>query len=102
MDEQLYEIQEGVRRAKAAWLCGHETIEAQMNGGPVFSVPLRCLRSPHKDAIDISGLGGMRWDRVLRGTRSGATLPPIEVLPGARGKTIEEVRVPQDELDMFR
>lgn len=102
MDEQLYEIQEGVRRAKAAWLCGRETIEAQVSGGPIFSVSLRSLRSPHKDEIDISGLGGMRWDRVLRGTRSGTALPPIEILPGARGKTIEEVRVPQDELDLFR
>ncbi len=26
MDEQTYEIREGVRRSKAAWLCGHETI----------------------------------------------------------------------------
>lgn len=102
MDEQLYNIQKGVRRAKAAWLCGRETTKAQISGGPVFSVPLSCLRSPHKDEIDTSGLGGMRWDRVLRGTRSGAFLPPIEVLPGARGKTIEEVRVPQDELDLFR
>ena len=102
MDELLYEIQEGVRRDKAAWLCGHETIEAQINGGRVFFVALRCLRSPHKDEIDVSGLGGMCWDRVLRGTRSGASLPPIGVLPGARGKTIEEVRVPQDELDLFR
>ena len=102
MDEQLYEIQDGVRRAKAAWLCGRETIEAQINGGPIFPVPFRCLRSPHKDEIDVSGLGGMRWERVLRGTRSGATLPPIEILPGARGKTIEEVRVSQDELDLFR
>jgi hypothetical protein len=74
----------------------------QINGGPLFSVSLRCLRSPHKDEIDVSGLGGMRWEQVLRGTRSGAALPPIEVLPGARGKTIEDVRVPQDELDLFR
>jgi len=78
MDEQLYEIQEGVRRTKAAWLCGHETIAAQVNGGAVFFVPPRCLRSPHKDEIDVSGLGG------------------------TRGKAIEEVRVPQDELDLFR
>ncbi len=102
MGEQLYEIVEGVRRAKAAWLCGRETIEAQISGGPVFSIPIRSLRSPHKDEIDVSGLGGMRWDRVLRGTRAGLPLPPIEVVLGSRGKTIEEVRVPQDELDLFR
>lgn len=47
MDEQLYEIQEGVRRSKAAWLCGHKTILAQVDGlGEIVSVPLRCLRSP--------------------------------------------------------
>ena len=102
MDEPLYEIQEGVRRAKAAWLCGQETIEAQVNGGPVFSVPIRNLRSPHKDEIDVSGVGGFRWERTLRGIRTGATLPPIEVLPGSRGKTIEEVRVLLNELDLFR
>lgn len=102
MDEPLYEIQEGVRRAKAAWLCGQETLAAQINGGPVFAVPIRALRSPHKEEIDVAGLGGLRWDRVLRGTRAGADLPPIEVLPGVRGKTIEEVRVPQNEIDMFR
>jgi len=86
MDEQIYEIQEGVRRAKAAWLCGRETIEVQINGGPIFSVSLRCLRSPHKDEIDVSGLGGMRWERVLHGTRSGAALPPIEALRGRAAK----------------
>jgi len=75
MDDQLYEIQEGVRRAKAAWLCGQETIDAQINGDRVFAVPVRNLRSPHKDEIDVAGLGGMRWNRVLRGTREGATLP---------------------------
>jgi len=32
MDEQLYEIEEGVRRSKAAWLCGRETIAAQIDG----------------------------------------------------------------------
>jgi len=80
MDQQLYEIQEGVRRAKAAWLCGQETINAQINAGPVFSVPICNLRSQHKDEIDISDPGGYRWERVLRGTRLGAALPPIEVL----------------------
>ena len=102
MDEELYEIREGVRRAKAAWLCGQETISAQINGGSVFSVPIRNLRSPHKEEIDVSGVGGFRWERVLRGTRAGDVLPPIEILPGTRGKTIEEVRVLLDELDLFR
>lgn len=102
MDEQLYEIQEGVRRAKAAWLCGQKAIQAQVNGGAIFSVSLRSSRSPHKDEIAISGMSGFRWQRVLRGTRAGDTLPPIEVLPGSHGKTIEEVRVLLDELDLFR
>lgn len=48
MDEQLYEIQDGVRRAKAAWLCGYETIPAQIGDeGPFVSLPLKVLRSPH-------------------------------------------------------
>jgi len=102
MDEQLFEIQDAVRRAKAAWLCGRETIEAQIRGGPVFSVSLASLRSPHKDEIDISGVGGFRWERVLRGIRAGDMVPPIEILPGTRGKTVEEVRVPLNELDLFR
>lgn len=102
MGEPLYEIQEGVRRAKAAWLCGREIIEAQVNGGPVFFVLLRNLRSPHKEEIDVSGIGGMRWERVLRAMQAGLPLPPIEIIPGIRGKTIEEVRVSQDELDLFR
>lgn len=102
MDEQIYEIQEGVRRAKAAWLCGQNAIQAQVNGGATFSVPLKNLRSPHKDEIDVSGVSGYRWQRVLRGTRAGDMLPPIEILPGTYGKTIEEVRVLLDELDLFR
>ena len=102
MDEQLYQIQEGVRRAKAAWLCGQETIQAQVNGGVIFFVPLKNLRSPHKDEIDVSGVSGYRWQRVLRGTRAGDMLPPIEVLPGTSGKTIEEVEVLLNELDLFR
>ena len=100
--EQRYEIQDGVRHAKAAFLCGYESIDAQIGAGPVFSVPLRNLRSPHKDRIDTVGINGLRWERVLRGTRAGIILPPIEVLPGSKGKTLEEVSVPQDEFDLFR
>ena len=99
---QTYEVHGGVRRAKAAWLCGRETIEAQINGGQVFSIPVKDLRSPYKDSIDVSGISGMRWERVLRATQTGRPLPPIEVVPGSRGTTIEEVSVPQNELYLFR
>ena len=101
-DEQTYEIDNGVRRAKAAHLCGRDKIDAQINGGPVFQVLIRNLRSPYKDAIDVAGISGVRWDRLLRATRAGVPLPPLEVTPGKRGKTIEEVSVPQNELDLFR
>ena len=47
MDEQLYEIQDGVRRAKATWLCGYETISAQIgDDAQIVELPLRRLRSP--------------------------------------------------------
>ena len=53
MDKQLYEIQDGVRRAKAAWLRGCETIPAQIGDDlKAFELPLASLRSPHKDFIE--------------------------------------------------
>lgn len=101
-DAQIYEIRDGVRRAKAAQLCGREMVDAQIGGiGPVLQVPLETLRSP-KDRIDPAGLGGMRWDAVYRATQAGKPLPPIEIMPGAFGVPIEKVSVPQDELEMFR
>lgn len=101
-DEQLYEIEEGVRRAKAAQLCGQETVRGRIGGDPVFDVPVKNLRSPHKSAIDLAGTGGFRWRRILRATQAGENLPPIQIMPGGRGPTIEEVSVPDAELDIFR
>ena len=47
MDKQRYEIREGVRRAKAAWLCGHETIRARIgNSDDVVEVLVESLLSP--------------------------------------------------------
>lgn len=101
-DEQLYEIKEGVRRAKAAQICGKEQIKVQENiGGPIFSVPIKNLRSP-KDEIEFTRDGGFRWHRVLRATQRSEALPPLLVWPGARGIPIENVEVPQNELDAFR
>ena len=101
--DTLYEIQDGVRRAKAAWLCGRETIPAQVGGrGPVYEVALNNLRSPHKDLIDAKGVRGIDWGITYRATQRGERPPPIRVLPGSLGPTLEEVRVEEDDLDAFR
>ena|SRR5665213_2405029 len=103
MDEQFYEIQDGVRRAKAAWLCGYETIPAQIgDDAQIVELPLLRLRSPYKDFIDTSGPRGADWGLTYRAARRGEIPPPILVEPGDRGATIEEVKVEEDELDAFR
>lgn len=102
MDEQLYEIREGVRRAKAAWLCGQKTILAQVEeSNEVVSIPLRCLRSP-KTIIEDYGSRGADWGLVYRATQRGEVLPPIFVAAGAEGIPIADVEVQADELELFR
>lgn len=102
MDEQLYEIQEGVRRAKAAWLCGRETIAATVGGiGDIIQVPVKSLLSP-KPVIEDTGPRGGDWGRAYRGTQRGDILPPIEVMPGSFGAPIAEVEIQYDELELLR
>jgi len=102
MDEQTYKIDEGVRRAKAAWLCGRETISAQIDGvGEIIQVPLSALRSP-KAIIEDFGPRGADWGLVYRGTKRGDTLPPIVIVAGAGGIPISDVEVQADELELFR
>ena len=102
MDEQLYQIQEGVRRAEAAWLCGHENILAQVDGrGDTVSIPLRCLRSP-KAIIEDYGSRGADWGLVYRAMQRGDDLPPIVISAGAEGTPIADVEVQADELELFR
>ena len=102
MDEQLYEIREGVRRAKAAWLCGHETISATIGGiGNIIEVPVKSLLSPKPIIKDIGPRGG-DWGRAYRGTQRGDALPPIVVMPGSFGTPIADVGVQYDELELLR
>ncbi len=103
MDKQLYEIQDGVRRAKAAWLCGYRTIPAQIGDDEqVVELPLAALRSPHKDSIDTNGPRGADWGITYRAAQRGEAPLPILVELGERGPTIEQVKVEEDELDAFR
>ncbi len=102
MDEQRYEIQEGVRRAKAAWLCGQETIAARIDGlGDVIEVLIEALRSP-KTRIEDTGPRGGSWGRIYRATQRGDSLPPIFIVPWAAGTPIAEGKVQADELELFR
>ena len=102
MDEQSSRIDEGVRRAKAAWLCGQETIAAQINGlGEVIQVPLAALLSL-KERIEDRGPRGGTWGVIYRMTQRGIALPPIVINPGTVGTPIAEVEVQADELELFR
>ncbi len=102
MDEQTYRIDEGVRRAKAAWLCGQETIAAQIDGlDEIIQVPISVLLSPKTRIEDIGPRGGS-WGTIYRMTQRGAALPPIVIVPGTFGTPIAEVEVQADELELFR
>ena len=102
MDEQLYEIHEGVKRAKAALRGGRETISAQIDGiGEILQVPLASLLSP-KLTIEDNGPRGGDWGVIYRMTQRGEYLPPIVVLPGTRGIPLADVEVEEDELELFR
>ena len=102
MDEQTYRIDEGVRRAKAAWLCGQETIAAQIGGlGEIIQVPISALLSPEIRIEDIGPRGGS-WGAIHRMTQRGAALPPIAIVPGTFGTPNAEVEVQADELELFR
>jgi len=96
---QTYQIMDGVRRATAANLTGATTIDAEILDANMVSqgvqqVPINSLLSP-KEFIDLSGSGAYRWNRVLEGTQSGATLPPIQITPGSIGTPIRNVTIGQ-------
>jgi hypothetical protein len=61
---QTYAILDGVRRAKAAWLLGNETINAQINGvGSTITLRLSNILSP-KGRIETVGVRGIAWGKV--------------------------------------
>ena len=102
MDKQLYEIQDGVQRAKAAWRCGHKTIAARIRGtAETVQVPLAVLLSP-KTRIEDNGPRGASWGIIYRMTQRSEELPPINIVPSRFGMPIAEVEVADDELELFR
>ena len=94
----VYEINDGVRRAKAADLAGKKTIPA--NVGDTFAVtevPLQHIRSGElKPVIDISSPEAEdRWKGVLRGIVGGNPIEPIHVIekPDSTGVPIRDVPI---------
>ena len=89
--EHLYEISDGVRRAKAAQMLGKEIINVMDNSGKTFEVPIKNLRSPYKKFIDISTMENLqRFNNVYELTKIKELLP-IYVNKGNRGIPINEI-----------
>jgi hypothetical protein len=92
---QTYMINEGVRRAKAADLAGHQTIWAQIGQSTQETkIPVDSLLSP-KRTIDVRLPRELaRWQSIKRAMlEEPDLLPPIHVLPGSRGVPIRQVTV---------
>ena len=97
----LYEINDGVRRAKAASLARRRSLPAYVDGRrKVQDVPVEDLRVPRgnkgKHRIDISGeRAEERWLDTYVKTLNGEQPPPIDVrtVPGSQGVPVREVPV---------
>jgi hypothetical protein len=94
----LYRIQDGVRRAKAALIEGHQQIPVEVidvNGQSLGKgeVPIEALRSPKKVIRRITPADETRWQRAVAGAqRAVLPFPPITVQPGGeQGTKIKDV-----------
>jgi hypothetical protein len=100
-ERPLYEINDGVRRAKAADLAGRDSVPATVDGhGAVRHVPVVDLRVPKgntgKHRIDItSETAEERWLDTYVRTVNGEKPPPIDVrtTPNSNGIPIRSVPV---------
>lgn len=97
--DQTYEIMNGVRRAKAAQMAGHQTIRVKLyaKGGAKlireFDVLISALRSPHKSSIARISLADQnRWQSVVDGAKQAPLLfPAVEIVEGSRGVKVEDI-----------
>ncbi len=96
---QTFEIIDGLRRAKAAYMVGYKTITAHIldKEGKIIDtreLSLDLLRSPYKNSIDVSHQRKMdRFMETLNQIKSGSNPPPIIVQLGSRGVNIEDVNL---------
>lgn len=87
----MYEISDGVRRAKAAQMLGKETINVMDNSGKIFEVTIKSLRSPYKNFIDIRTMENLeRFNNIYELTKIKELLS-IYVNKDNRGIPINEI-----------
>ena len=92
-----YRIIDGVRRAKAAFLAGHDTIPATVRDSAGFELgdcelPVDSLLSARETIPRKSQADGFRWKRAVAGANVWPlTHPPIIVIPVARGWPLADV-----------
>ena len=96
--EGIYEILDGVRRAKAALLAGKKTVPVNVvdeSGrlAEVRDVSIAALRSP-RDTIDASRPETLdRFMTIFNLTLAGWVPPPLHVQVGRRGTPVAAVRI---------
>ena len=96
----LYLIMNGVRRAKAAQLHGHQHIAPEVvdrSGASLGNceIPIDALLSPKRSILRITSADQNRWERVVEGAKE-VTLPfpPIVVQPTKkRGTRLADVEL---------
>ena len=95
--DELFEIGDGVRRAKAAEMAGHTHINANIfdQSGQLVgnqNIPINQLLSPNKNMIEVRNLQEIeRFGSVHDATLKGTPLPPISVTPGTQGVSVSEI-----------
>ena len=97
MADLPYRVDDGVKRAKAAWFLGLPTIRAtlfdsRMHAVRHFDVPLAGLLSRKAVVERLTREQDDDWIRVFAGMRRDpSALPRIEVVRAGRGTPIEHV-----------
>ena len=97
MADLPYRVDDGVKRAKAAWLLGLPTVRAVLLNRRsevvrAFDVPIAGLLS-RKSFIDLTLPGSrQRWSRIWSGMRRDpSAVTRIELVRASRGTPIEDV-----------
>ena len=93
---ELYVIDDGVRRAKAAQLAGRDTVPVEIGQPPETQIPIARLRS-RKRNIELNNADDKaRWEQIIKEYRPGGEpdlLPPIQARPGTDGIPIKDVTI---------